>query len=171
MNDQTPDVDPDGNGPASPGAMRQAMDRLARREWSRAGLRDALIRAGIDEDDAAAAVDVCVTRGWLDERTAAARRAERLVRRGGADPAWVAAQLEGQGVAGDVAREVAADAVPDALAAAIAEAESARRPGADPERERRRIAGRLARRGFEEDVVHEALRRAGLPSEDPDAIA
>jgi len=156
-------------------ALRAAMDRLSRRDWARGELVAALLRAGIDPGDAESAVQTCVERGWLDEATAARRRAERLRRRGPVAPAGIARDLERRHVDPVVAARIAAEAVPDP----VAEAEAAirqeiRRRGATddpadalPWPQRRRLAARLGRRGFDEETVCDAMRRCGVPVDEP----
>ncbi len=171
-------ADPNGPAPApgsGPGpdpvaaALRAAMDRLARRGWGRGELVAALERAGFDPDDATAAVETCVDRGWLDEGQAARDRARRLRRRGPVAPATVEADLLRRDVDPATAARVAAETVPDPVADAAAAVRRGLR-GRDPAdvtmRERLRIAARLARRGFDEDTVRSALDRAGVPLAD-----
>ena len=71
-------------------AMREAMDRLARRGWARGELLETLVRRGIDPEIAEQAVARCLERGWLDEPAAARSRAQRLQRRGPTSPAAIA---------------------------------------------------------------------------------
>ncbi len=156
-------------------AMREAMDRLARRGWARGELLEALVRRGIEPSIAEEAVARCVERGWLDEPAAARARAERLRGRGPASPAAITRDLEGRHVDPALARRIAAEVVPDPRAAAIdaIQRELSRlgdpsAAGGLPTADRRRIAGRLGRRGFEPEIVSAAMRSLGIPVDEPD---
>lgn len=158
-------------------ALQAAMDRLSRRGWSRDELVAALVRAGFDDEPAATAVQTCVARGWLDEPQAARDRAARLRRRGPLAPDAIVRDLERHRVPAELAAQVAAEIVPDPTADAEAAVRAAiARRGADddpadalPWRERMRLAARLARRGFDEETICAAMRRAGVPiDESPD---
>ncbi len=176
MSDVAP-ADGDAPGPPTPlqRAMREAMDRLARRSWARGELLEALVRRGIEPGIAEAAVNRCVERGWLDETAAARERAERLRRRGPTSPAAIARDLEGRRIDPSVAARIAAEVIPDARAAAVAAVERELRRISDrhaaagdlPPADRRRIAGRLGRRGFEPEVLAAAMRECGIPVDDP----
>lgn len=166
---------PEAHESPADAALRAAMDRLSRRDWARGELVAALVTAGFDAAEAEAAVARCVARGWLDEAAAARHRAERLRRRGPVAPAGIVRDLERRQVDPAVAARIAAEAVPDPVAEAEAaiRREIRRRGAADdpvdalPWPQRRRLAARLARRGFDEETVAQAMRRCGVPVDEP----
>jgi regulatory protein len=127
-------------------ALAVATRALARREHTVRSLRERLLRAGVAEADAEAALDELQCVGLLDERRFARERARGLAERGKGDAA-IRFELERAGLA--------EGEIDDALAEL------------EPERERaERVVGRrgasaatarlLASRGFDEAVV-EAL--------------
>ncbi len=141
-------------------ARDAALRRLGRSALSGQALAAALARAGHEAGAVEQAVAGLRADGWLDDAAFARTRAEALQRRAALAPAALAARLEAEGVAADLAAEAARAAVraggplKDALAR---EARAARRAGVSA----RTLAGRLARRGHDEDTVRAALRGAG----------
>jgi regulatory protein len=140
--------------PESARALGVAVRVLARREYSRRGLRQRLERNGFGPAAVEAVVDELQEAGLLDDVRFAAERARVLAERGRGDAA-IRAELEREDV------EAAA------IEAALAELE--------PERQRaervvsRRGAGPatarlLAGRGFDEDVVAATVAH-GRPAE------
>jgi len=124
-------------------ALARAGRTLARRDLSRAALRERLRGAGVAPADAGEAVHVFERAGLLDDERAARARAAALAERGWGD----AAIVERLGVEG-FAEGLAGGAV------AGLEAEVARASGlTGGEGDRRRAAARLARRGFSEDTI------------------
>ena len=126
-----------------------AMRALARREYSRRGLRERLGRAGISAEDARAVVEELRDRGLLDEGRFADERARVLAERGRGDGA-IRFELEREGLE--------AEAIEVAVAGLEPERERAERlvlrRGASPA-----TARLLASRGFDEDVVTGAVAR------------
>ena len=125
------------------------MRALARREYSRRGLRERLGRAGISAEDARAVVEELRERGLLDEGRFADERARVLAERGRGDGA-IRFELEREGLKAEE------------IEAAVGELEPEReraerlvlRRGASPA-----TARLLASRGFDEDVVTGAVAR------------
>ena len=125
--------------------MREVTERLARR---------------FPQDVAAAAVDSLVECGLLDD----AAFAEWLTRsRTGSRPlasGRIAAELEGMGVDREAISRALAGVDDEANARAYAERASGSIPRDDPDAFARRLAGRLARRGFSDEVVGSVVGEA-----------
>lgn len=150
---------------------RAALRLLAARMRSREGLVRALTQRGHARADAEACADRYAGLGALDD----ARYAEVLVRnelaRKPAGRRLLEAKLRAHGVRGDAASHALDEAMDgrDELEDARRVARSAARSlgRADPDAARRRLTGRLLRRGFSGPVVRqavdEALREAGGP--------
>jgi regulatory protein len=128
-------------------ARETAVRAVARRDQSSAELRRRLERRGVARDDREEAVKALERVGLVDDRRYAARRAESLAERGHGNAAirW---RLEREGVPPAEAEA--------ALGGLESERERARRTaaarGAGP-----RAARELARRGFGEDAIEDAL--------------
>ncbi len=144
---------------------RSAVRLLAARMRSREGLVRALIQRGHDRGTAAACADRYAEMGALDD----ARYAEVVVRnelaRKPAGRRLLEARLRAQGIRGDDARGAVDRALAerDELADAVRLAASAvrsARAGTDAETLRRRVGGRLARRGFAGETVRRAVEEA-----------
>lgn len=143
-------------------ARDAALRRLGRSALSGQGLTAFLVRTGHEERSAEAAVQGLRADGWLDDRAFALARAEALQRRRPLAMEALAARLEAEGVAPPLAAEAARAAGRASGPAAdhlAREARAARRTGVSV----RTLAGRLARRGFDADAIHAALRSAGYP--------
>lgn len=121
---------------------------LARRDRSREGLRAELDRRGLRPPELQAALATADDLGLVDDERFAARTAARLAAKGYGD-AGVLAELERQGVAGELARAAVAGLAPESERAA----DLAARERLEP----RRLAALLRRRGFDDDVVEAAL--------------
>jgi regulatory protein len=128
-------------------ARETAVRAVARRDQSSAKLRRRLERRGVARDDREEAVKALERVGLVDDRRYAARRAESLAERGHGNAA-IRLRLEREGVPPAEAEA--------ALGGLEPERERARRTvaarGAGP-----RAARELARRGFGEDAIEDAL--------------
>lgn len=141
---------------------RSAVRLLAARMRCRAGLVRALTQRGHDQRTAEACADRYAALGALDD----ARFAEVVVRnelaRKPAGRRLLEAKLRAQGVSGDAARDAIGkalegrDELEDARKVAAASLRGMR-ANADAEAVRRRLSGRLARRGFSGEVVRRAV--------------
>jgi regulatory protein len=127
-------------------ALAVATRALARREHSTRGLRDRLLRAGVDGGDAEEVLEELQRLGLLDDRRFARERARVLAERGKGDTA-IRLDLEHAGVGGDEIEAVLAELDPEQERAA----RLVERRGATAA-----TARLLAGRGFDETVV-EAL--------------
>jgi SOS response regulatory protein OraA/RecX len=133
-------------------AREAAFAMLARSNRARAALEAALVARGHDPAAARDALD-----------TLAGDRAAALQRRGPLAADAIAARLEAEGVRPRDAAAAARDATDaDPRPALAAECRAARRAGVTPTR----LAGRLARRGFDPDTIREVLASAGYPLDD-----
>ena len=151
---------------ASSEVMVAAGRLLTRRGYFEHKLRGRLLGAGHD----AAAVEAALERlrtlellddarlacFWIEERTRTKPRSREALRQ----------ELEGKGVDTEVVEQALASCAPDDLAQARALATAAvgRMSGLPLEVQVRRLRGRLLTRGFETEIVTEAVR-AVLPPE------
>ncbi|QOJ01773.1 MAG: regulatory protein RecX [Phycisphaeraceae bacterium] len=154
-------------------AARVALSLLKVRGWSRAELTARLIARGCDASAASAAVDRLERLGLTGDAAYAREVVSAELRRQPAAAAFLTEKLERRGIgeeraAGEVARQTAG-----ASEAARAEelARSAWRPGGDDLKERRRLAGVLARRGFDEETAAWAIERVMGPMPEGDGSA
>ena len=143
-------------------ATEAALVFLSYRPRTEKEVRDRLRRGGYDPEAIDHAIsrlqdwryldDVDFARRWVENRTTHRPRGKRLLQQ----------ELRRKGVDSETAREVIAEVELDETAAA--EALARRRlpayAGDDPATVRRRLAGYLARRGYDYDVIRIALERA-----------
>lgn len=154
-------------GAAASSAVMVAAGRLlARRGNFENELRSRLLGAGHDVVAVEAALerlrtlelldDAALARSWIEERTRAKPRSRQALRR----------ELEGKGVDTEIVEQALVSCAPDDLAQARALATAAigRMSGLPLEVQARRLRGRLLSRGFETEIVTEAVR-AVLPPE------
>ncbi|HEY1564744.1 MAG TPA: RecX family transcriptional regulator [Gaiellaceae bacterium] len=119
---------------------------LRHRDRSRQQVDERLARAGVGDDQRAAALAALERIGYVDDARFAGQRAASLADRGYGDEA-IRALLAADGVAPDVVGEAVGALRPEAERAA----EIVASLGASP-----RTAARLARKGFGEDTVEAA---------------
>jgi len=156
--------DPRAGAPPDPDD-RDAAEAVARRllattDRSRVELERRLERRGFTAGCAAGALDRLEARGWLDDARMAEDLAQRRLRRG-YGRRRVIADLAARGVAADTVT-LAARSVAEAQAEAARAAAERLRPhplGALSDREYRRLAAALARRGFDTADIRAALRQ------------
>ena len=141
---------------------RRALLALARRPISAEALRERLLRRGFDERSVREALAQLSADGWLDDARSARERVESVTRRGAVAQAAMDTLLEGEGYGGRARREAIRAQDRGDLDAAVAEASI----GAERGLSARSIALRLARRGFEVDIIRDALQRCGLRFDD-----
>jgi len=139
---------------------------LSRRGYFEHELRSRLLRAGHEADGVETALgrlrtlelidDAALACTWIAERTRAKPRSREALRR----------ELESKGVDAETVEQALASCAPDDLAQARALATAAvgRMAGLPLEVQARRLRGRLLGRGFETEIVTEAVR-AVLPPE------
>jgi regulatory protein len=171
---------PEGTGAGDP--ARDAVERcrasalrlLKARDRTPVALARRLRLKGFEEPVVAHVVARLEDVGLLDERATAERLVRTELRKAAAAERLLRSRLFAEGVSDAIASEVIADALAEVDPAESAEAEARRwlerRADMDPDAVRRRLAGRLARRGFGHGVVREVLARV-LPSIPPPPIA
>jgi regulatory protein len=133
---------------------------------SSAEVRRRLERGGFDAETINAVVAEMESAGWLDDGKFARDWIEDRSDRKGYGRTRLAAELQRRGVDREVVERTADAIRPDdefrrALAAARPRFSSEALSGQEPaaaERERRRIAGFLQRRGFDWDIIKEVIR-------------
>jgi regulatory protein len=138
-----------------PEPLEVATRALARRDYSERELRDRLARAGIDPDEAEAALVTLRDAGLLDDGRFAAQRAAGLVERGRGDAA-IRFELERQGVSAELIEEAVASLEPERDRAE----RIVSRRGAGP-----KTARLLAQRGFDPELVTLAAAEAPIAPE------
>ena len=129
-------------------------------------VRERLVGAGFDRGVVARVLDRLKETRVVDDVDFARSWVEERMRRKGAGPQVLVAELEAKGVERSIIDEVVADALPDeAFRAQEVAAELLPRWSRLPlEKQAARLAAALARKGFSEDAV-EAGVRAVLPPE------
>jgi regulatory protein len=141
-----------------------AMKLLGLRSRTEQELSQALLRRGVSEEDAKAAVARLRELRYMDDREVAATRAKSSIDRGEA-PRLVLRRLSRQGVSDEVARAAAEEArggqSDDELAARALQRKLRGRtlPAGNDEREKRRLARQLIAKGHRPGA---AARAAGI---------
>lgn len=159
-------------------ARAVALGLLNRRLRSRAEVETALLQRGIQREVVVAVTAELRRQGWIDDaRFAKAWVRDRLALRP-RGMRRLRAELLAKGVSATVADEAIAALVPagseDGLALEQARSWLRRMGGLEPEVARRRLAGRLARRGYAPETIVRTLRtllpsRQGRSDADPAA--
>ncbi len=158
---------------ASPPPAARLAKLLAKRALSVESARARLSAWGCSPDQAGAVINELIAKGFLDDRRSAESFARAALARGAIAPALLQAKLVAQGIAEDLSAQVVSGAVADAdrtpaeAAQAFARSALARLPAKlSPAAKARRIAGQLARRGYDEAVVEAALAGLALPADE-----
>ncbi|MCA9297314.1 MAG: regulatory protein RecX [Phycisphaerales bacterium] len=150
----------------------RALTLLGKRAMTSEHLRDRLVAKNFEAELVTAVIDELIRDGWLDDAAYGRELADTLVNRQRAAASYITHKLEAHRIDPLLAEELAADAVADVDAVVSASElifqNHARWATLPPHARIRRAAGLLSRRGYDEDVVSEALRRCGL---DPDDVA
>jgi regulatory protein len=133
--------------PAEQDPLQVAVRALRHRDLSSAAVAARLERAGVDAAEREQALETLGRVGYVDDDRFAGRRAQVLAERGWGDEG-IAADLERQGVDAETAAAALAALDPERERASLIVA--ARGPGA-------KTAAYLARRGFGEDALEQAL--------------
>ena len=154
-------------------ALASAMVRIGRRDFSSGMMRDRLVRAGHPPAAADYTVEWLLERGLIDD-AAFADAVIRSVRRGKpAGEKLLRVKLREKRLSNaDIDAALARNREPDDAvrdqAHAFAEKEAGKMRGLDPQVLRRRLYGRLARRGFPPDVTASAVQAAVSGSDEVD---
>lgn len=147
-------------------ARRDAMTLLGRRAFSRGEVVERLIRRDHSEAVANRVADELQHDHWIDDEAYATALAEEFAQRKSASHRLIVEKLVhrkiSEDIAANAARRVLAEVDPIEAAVDFARKRLAQMKGLDRQRAARRISGALARRGFDEETINEALRRMGL---------
>lgn len=150
-------------------ARQHALALLARKDWTRKAMLERLATDGYDEADASDAVGYLVETGYLDDRAYAARFVEAARSRVGHGPARLERELLARGVPAEVVAEALGPEREPADEAAAATEVARAMLRVTPTLPARKLASRLASRGFSWDAVRTALTRSGKnPEDDPE---
>ena len=146
-------------------AFQAAVRALGRRPMAAAALR-ARLGSRFGDQAAHTVIESLLAQGVLDDASAAASLRRGMERRGPMGTARYAQALARHEIDPDVAQEAIndLDQQQDHVEAAMTAAEPMLRALSrfDRSTRARRLAGRLARRGFDAQTVHDALDRLGL---------
>ncbi len=161
-------TDPD---PISP-IREYALGLLGRRAYSCGDLTHRLVSRGHDPNLVDVVIGRLVDCGLLDDEAVARALAEATVRKRPASAALIEHKLHARRIPPDIAQRVAAEILdgidPVEAAARLARDLLATRRGKAVEANRQWIGATLSRRGFDTDIISEALERAGLTQPLPD---
>jgi regulatory protein len=150
----------------------RALTLLGKRAMTSEHLRDRLAAKDYEAELVSAVIDELIRDGWLNDAAYGRELADTLVNRQRAASSYITHKLESHRIDPRLAEELAANAVADVDAVESASElifqNHARWATLPPHARIRRAAGLLSRRGYDEDVVNETLRRCGL---DPDDVA
>jgi len=147
-------------------ARRMAMTLLARRDFSIAALHERLVKRGLDSSDAEVVTTELAAEGWLDDARLARTLVESAIERGKATQPALAKILANAQIEPSTADQAVKNALSEvdqqAIARELAEQRLARNPDGDPAARARRVANFLARRGFDEDTIRDAVAACGI---------
>lgn len=163
----TPAAHDDGAAPPTTESIEQAraaaLRLLKARDRTPVALARRLRLKGFDEPVIAHVIERFIDVGLLDERATAERLVRTELRKAAAAERLLKSRLFAGGVSDAIAQEVISAALAEVDLAESAEADARRwlerRADMDPDTARRRLAGRLARRGFGHGVVRDVLSR------------
>lgn len=164
--EREPQVEVENEADASSVARRILTRQLVAHDRTRRELGDALGRRNVPPEVAAETLERFAELGLIDDRAFARRWVESRQTRRHRSRQALRRELDAKGVARDVVDEVLGDVTADQeLAAARAYVEKTTHAlrGLPDDVRRRRLADRLARRGFAGEVIRRALK--DLPNE------
>jgi len=152
-------------------ARRHALRLLGQRARSRAELRDRLARRQPDASIVNDVLDDLQAAGWIDDEAFARQYAEELCRASPASTRFLEEKLRRRGIDDEVLRAVAAEVAsgedPTRAAETLARSHRRRLAALAPAVRARRLAGLMARRGFDDETIETVLHRLG---EWPEAV-
>jgi regulatory protein len=147
-------------------ARKRAMNLLGRRMYSRGELIDRLARAKFDRSIAVRIADELVTDRWIDDRQYAREILRSLTRTRPASKLLLLDKLISRKVDPETAREIldewSAGMAPAAQALQLAAKSLDKMKHVNSKAQGRRLAGLLARRGFDEEIVFQTLQQLDL---------
>jgi regulatory protein len=144
-------------------AYEYALNLLSARAYSSRNLRRKLVQKEFDPDDIEAAMAGLTESKLLDDSKFAAEYARQKLVVGGSSSRRVEQELQKKGIGRDQAKEAVTAVAEDESVDEAASAEKAARKkfkslsGLEPDVQRRRLFGFLARRGFDLDDVKRAV--------------
>ncbi len=145
---------------------RMAMSLLARRDFSVAALDDRLVKRGIEASHARAVTAELASEGWLDDTRLARTLVDSAIERGHATRQALAKVLADARIEASIAAQVLEDAISavdeQSVARSLAKRRLAMNCGVSDAAQARRVANYLARRGFDEDTIREAMQACGV---------
>lgn len=149
---------------------RVALQCLGRRAMSTSALRARLVARTGSESAAKTVVDEFVRDGWLDDHASAVDYAASLLRTSPATASYLEQRLEARGIDAETAARAAATALADVdldgAATAFVRRKAKTMTSLSAAARLRRLAGLLARRGFDAEAAMQILRRAGVAPDD-----
>jgi len=155
-------------------ARKAALNLLGRRGYSRAELLDRLTRKGHDQTSARLAVEEMAAEGWIDEEEYARSVGRGVLGRKPAGHRLLVQRMVARRIDRDLARRVAEELLLDTnlveAAAGLARKRLRAMKGIGPAATRRRLTGLLARRGFDSEIIQEALREVEGNFDDQPAV-
>jgi len=147
-------------------ARSDAMHLLGRRAYSRGEIVQKLQKKGYDQATAMRIGDELATDRWIDDDAYGQAIVEEAARRKPAAEELLLAKLQRRKIEPEAAKRIARAAVagvdPVAQGLELARDRIADWESMPPEKTARRIAGMLARRGFDEQVVTDVIAKLGL---------
>ncbi len=159
--------------PISP-IREYALGLLGRRAYSCGDLTYRLVSKGHDPNLVDLVIRRLVDCGLLDDEALARAMAEAAVRKKPASAALIEQKLHAHRIPPDIAARVAAEVLdgvnPVEAATRLARDMLGASPGKTVQANLRRIGAGLSRRGFDADIISEALDRAGLTQPLPDIL-
>ena len=143
-------------------ARRACFQRIGRKSRSIKDIRDFLRKRSHTESIIELTVDRLREMGLLDDERFANEAAASMARRTPSSARFLEHRLRGHGVSREDAAKAAVEAAGDPLEAAMKVAIKAARSlkSYAPDVRRQRLHGRLARRGFDYDVIQQAIDKA-----------
>jgi len=151
-------------------ARDYALKLLAYRPRSRAELQTRLAQKGYTEETINQVLTLLERHGWVDDAEFAALWVRHRTRTRTLGPERLRRELAQKGVDREIAEAAIAVAIDESSelmqARAVAEKVRAQLAGVEPGTASRRLAGRLARRGFHSDVIWRVVRETLAGGED-----
>ena len=151
-------------------ARRLAMSLLARRDFSVTALRHRLVRRGVHPDAAEAIVQELAAEGWVDDARLARSLVDQAIDQGKATKPALCPILAKHQIDPATSELVIAETLrmtdQQHIATELARKRLATMTEADDVTRSRRLFGYLARRGFDEHVIREAMFACGVTVDD-----
>lgn len=145
---------------------KAAMSLLGRRGFSRAELLERLERKGHEQSLAREVADQLQRDGWIDDAAYAESIVHELLRTKPAARTLVLEKLHARGIEDETARQVADRMLGETsqvdAAASLARERLEAMQSLPQQTAVRRVAGLLARRGFDEATIQDAIEQTGL---------